>query len=949
VKKEAKAAAAKDSEDGEKNYTHPMHGYAGCAQSILLGKDIYSSYNNDDDKKQGGNDGWYLEKKFQRIIVVDVAAMVEAKEDSDNDARAEALNDMIQKEMESSEPNKGFGKKLFRLLQRLHLEHVTLAAEGDLCCLLLKLYDAFVREDRTTSVATNIFLIHPNLPASFVNSVLVPMGNQQRRVPKSKQSMDVRLIFQDEKTRDKRLEMIRHVFPNVASNIVSEGCGLSLLLSIFCKNNSAGTLRQYDPEFCDTMGRSLFLSTLAVEMNKYSKQYECTTEDVTADLLKVEYITNETDNPDVKNTDWAKCERHIGGLVLRGNRCVLVRSLSRKWDGMRLPSVLPKDSESPVDTAIRAIVELTEVEASEVKPLEMVPPVTVYAPNGRNIVMQLYPLYATAPPPDGALEDADLEDDESPYDWYLFEKAVKRLDERSIAALRSMSSILVEAANVGIVPCKWGGVFGQEAATRIATSTTDVALTALTVEAEEWKPSREGDMLRDVRKANADILSRISASRKEGQPHKLPVTLLSGFLGSGKTTLMSHILANYEGLKIAILVNDMGEINIDAALLTKHSVSITQKEHHMVEMSNGCICCTLREDLLVEVAKIAAQGTFDYLLIESTGVSEPMPVAETFTFEDSTGLCLGDIAQIDTLVTVVDGSRFLSELDSIQTLKDRDWQADPEDQRTISHLLCDQVEFANVIIVNKCDRINVDERNQVKCLIQQMNPSAQLIESTFSKVPLDRVLGTGLFSMSDAERHDGWLKEARIGEHTPETLEYGISSLTYRARRPFWSHKLGLAFEGMLEQKPPFDTSIVLRSKGIVWLASFNGIQGEFSLAGNHFSLTPGNPWWAEIDKELWPEGLEEAIKPLWDENHGDRQQEIVIIGQELDRDAVTNALDACLLDDKEMALGEESWSHMSVDAGDPFYEDWYYAIEASTVVGDDTEHGHSHEHHHEE
>ena len=192
------------------------------------------------------------------------------------------------------------------------------------------------------------------------------------------------------------------------------------------------------------------------------------------------------------------------------------------------------------------------------------------------------------------------------------------------------------------------------------------------------------------------------------------------------------------------------------------------------------ICCTLREDLLVEVAKIAAEDKFDYLLIESTGVSEPMPVAETFTFEDSTGLRLGDVAEIDTLVTVVDGSRFLFELDSIQTLQDRDWQADGEDERTISHLLCDQVEFANVILLNKCDQINDDEKNRVKRLIQQMNPTAQLIESMYSRVPVDRVLGTGLFSMSEAEKHDGWLKEARIGEHTPETIEYGISSFTYR-------------------------------------------------------------------------------------------------------------------------------------------------------------------------
>ena len=384
-----------------------------------------------------------------------------------------------------------------------------------------------------------------------------------------------------------------------------------------------------------------------------------------------------------------------------------------------------------------------------------------------------------------------------------------------------------------------------------------------------------------------------------------------------------------------------------SSFVTWHLISVVSLYSYPSPTHIGSICCTLREDLLVEVAKIAAQGTFDYLLIESTGVSEPMPVAETFTFEDSTGLRLGDIAEIDTLVTVVDGSRFLSELDSIQTLQDRDWQADPEDQRTISHLLCDQVEFANVIIVNKCDQINSDEKNQVKRLIQQMNPAAHLIESVYSDVPLDRVLGTGLFSMSDAEKHDGWLKEARVGEHTPETLEYGISSFSYRARKPFWPHKLNLVLKDMLNQATPFDTSIVLRSKGIIWLASFTGIQGEFSLAGNHFNLVPGNPWWAEIDKEHWPEGLEDAIAPLWTEPHGDRQQEIVIIGQKLDRDAVTKALDACLLTEEEMDMREEAWNHMSVDAGDPFYEDWYNAIDSAVGAGSDDDHGHSHDHHH--
>jgi len=563
-----------------------------------------------------------------------------------------------------------------------------------------------------------------------------------------------------------------------------------------------------------------------------------------------------------------------------------------------------------------------------------------------------------------------MEDDETPYDWYTLENAEKRLDDRSIAALRSMSFLLVEAANVGLLPCKWGGVFGQEMSVSLASNSPSSSSVGsdsgrdsgsrdqqtlqllskkmpLTAEVEEWKPSQHsggGDVvLEDVRKANETILARLLSNKKDGKIDKLPVTLLSGFLGSGKTTLLKHILSNYDGMRVAILVNDMGEINIDAALVKHQTVSITQREEHLVEMSNGCICCTLREDLLTEVAKIASQGQFDYLLIESTGVSEPMPVAETFTFEDSQGLKLGDVAQLDCLVTVVDCSRFFRELESIESLQDRDWHAEPEDKRTISHLLCDQVEFANGVVLNKCDLVNEEEKNHVKRLIRHMNPVAEVIESTFSTVPLDRVLGTGLFSMSAAEQHPSWLKEARVGEHRPETIEYGISSFTYRARKPFMPYKFHEAVEAMLRKEAPFDEIAILRAKGFVWLANFPGLQGDFSLAGNHYSLIPGNPWWAEIDKADWPEGLEEALGPLWCEPFGDRQQEIVIIGQDLEKEKIVSVLDSCLFDDKVMEKGQDAWYQLCNEAEyDPFYQEWYDSIEAFTL---NAENGHIHEH----
>ena len=391
--------------------------------------------------------------------------------------------------------------------------------------------------------------------------------------------------------------------------------------------------------------------------------------------------------------------------------------------------------------------------------------------------------------------------------------------------------------------------------------------------------------------------------------NRLPVTVLSGFLGAGKTTVLSHILNNREGKKVAVIVNDMSEINIDAAMI-KSDVSLNHSEEKLVEMSNGCICCTLREDLLLEVNKLAKDNKFDYLVIESTGISEPLPVAETFTFADEEGISLSDVAKLDTMVTVVDAVNFLKDYEEAKYLQDTGESLGEDDERSVADLLVDQIEFADVLLVSKIDLVDAEDIEKLNAILKSLNTHAKIIPITQGQVSTDDVLNTGLFDFENARQAPGWLKEMR-GDHIPETEEYGISSFSYVARRPFYPQKFYEFLHGTEQYGK------LIRSKGFFWLGSRLEYAGQWSQAGGIARYGFAGMFWKSVPKKDWPTDKEylESIEESWVEPFGDMRQELVFIGQNLDKTAMIDALNDCLVSEEDLDRGEDFWESLS----DPF------------------------------
>ena len=866
------------------------------------------------------------------FYIIDVLTLLD-----DSDSMLEVLDS----EGGAANLDKKISKPLARMLNKMLLYNCTILAYRNACQLLMKMMPIVESNMNLHKLISEnvqrIVLIDPLISIPCINAQL-----EGSNYTEFAQNVVVDLVFTSTKERDKRLKVLRSALPNGNDSILSAEGSISDIIMQYFYPGDTNDVSWY-PGYVNNMGESLFAGELQIEMNKHSKQYEQIAIDMTDELYdsitRKEVVNNVVDSLTVNTPHPVLNSPAAGALILRGNRCVLARSLTGAWPGMRIPYVELDSStnESLRDAAVRSIVQLCDIEEDEMYFIDTIPPIYVYQPNS-NVYITVFIMYAHSAPDCETLDEYDMEDEESEYDWYTFQRAIDAFsmnnDVHAISAFKTLAFSLAAAnmANQVPNPENWGGILGQEWMDEMVIKSSNAPCTAASHDHTHDHGHGHG---------HDHVIEIVDAVAI----NPLPVTVLSGFLGAGKTTLLQKLLLSNHGFRIALIVNDMADVNIDAALV-QSTVSISKKEEKLIELTNGCICCTLREDLLTEVSKLALECKYDYLIIESSGISEPMPVAETFTFDGAipnSAQPLSSIAKLDTMCTVVDGPSFLSNLYSIDKLINRGWEANELDtERTISHLLIDQIEFANVVVINKLDQMTAEEPELCKSIIRKLNPKCDILLTSYSDIDVTKIMNTNKFQLAEAEKNPEWLQTARIGEHVPESVEYGISSFTFRSYKPFHPIRLYELCQLIMIRSESSPLNCLVRAKGFAWLCNRPQQQGIFSLAGTMTSITAGAPWWSALDKSLWPAGLQEAIQPLWREPYGDRQNEIVFIGQHMDAEVVREIVNNALVTDEEFQLGQDLW--FSMVEHDPYSHIWQdYEAELLQSHG----HEHAHDHHH--